>query len=74
MEKGSPLPGYKGGSVFENLDRRLPSLDRAGQGAPPARDASGESDYGNIDGYGWDNCSELWCCAAAGLTVGRLLM
>jgi guanyl-specific ribonuclease Sa len=30
LEKGSPLLGYKGGSVFQNLDGRLPSVDGAG--------------------------------------------
>jgi len=28
--KGSPLPGYKGGSVFENAEGRLPGVDGAG--------------------------------------------
>lgn len=30
MSKGSPLPGYKGGSVFRNSARRLPDADQAG--------------------------------------------
>jgi guanyl-specific ribonuclease Sa len=30
MEKGSPPQGYKGGSVFNNLKGRLPSVDGAG--------------------------------------------
>jgi ribonuclease T1 len=30
MEKGSPLQGYKGGSVFNNLEGRLPSVDETG--------------------------------------------
>lgn len=28
--KGAPLPGYKGGSVFKNLEGRLPVADGAG--------------------------------------------
>ncbi len=28
--KGAPLPGYKGGSVFKNLEGRLPGADGAG--------------------------------------------
>lgn len=28
--KGAPTPGYKGGSVFENLEGRLPGADGAG--------------------------------------------
>ena len=28
--KGSPMPGYKGGSVFENAAGRLPGVDGAG--------------------------------------------
>lgn len=30
------------------------SVAREGQGAPPARDASGEIDYGHIDDLRWD--------------------
>lgn len=33
MQKGSPLQGYKGGSVFKNLgtpEGRLPSVDETG--------------------------------------------
>lgn len=29
--KGSPLPGYKGGSVFKNAEGRLPGADGAGK-------------------------------------------
>jgi hypothetical protein len=32
-------------------------LSWAGQGAPPARDASGEVDFGNIDAMEWDESS-----------------
>ena len=31
----------------------------ANQGAPPARDATGEVDYGNIDSFAWDTASYL---------------
>lgn len=30
VDKGAPLPGYKGGSTFKNAEGRLPSTDRAG--------------------------------------------
>ena len=30
LGKGSPFPGFKGGSVFKNLEGRLPALDSGG--------------------------------------------
>lgn len=34
------------------------ALRWTGQGSPPARDATGEIDYGNIDTYEWDAASD----------------
>jgi hypothetical protein len=53
-----PSPGEqycyrKGELIFKGVTRLL----WADQGAPPARDASAELDYGNIDGYEWDESS-----------------
>jgi hypothetical protein len=50
-----PPPGdqhcyRKGWLIFKGVTRLL----WADQGAPPARDASGELDWGNIDEYEWD--------------------
>jgi len=30
QEKGSPLPGYKGGSVFQNSEGKLPDIGGSG--------------------------------------------
>jgi hypothetical protein len=47
----SEVECYRRGSI---RFRGVESLRWEGQGRPPARDASGERDYGSIDSLGWE--------------------
>ena len=55
VQHRDPLPGekycYRHGELrFSQVTHSLWS----GQGRPPARDVSGEVDYGNVDSFEWD--------------------
>lgn len=59
-EYRAPLPGeqycYRKGELrFQDVTRST----WVGQGQPPARDASGEIDYGHIDAFEWDGSGSL---------------
>ena len=54
-EYRDPLPGEQ--YCYRSGELRFHGVSRAtwgGQGQPPAKDSSGEIDYGNIDTFEWD--------------------